>query len=296
MRWQTTRYSIDLSRPKIMGIVNLTPDSFSDGGRWSSGGSAQAHCERLLDQGADILDLGAESSRPGAHSVDAQEEWARLEPVLRHAVSLGVPVSVDTVKPDVMRRSLDLGVDIINDIRALTQPGAEAVVAQHGRCGVCLMHMQGTPATMQETPAYSVDVVLQVRDFLSARLAKLIALGVDPTRVVLDPGVGFGKTVEHNFELLARQRELLTVGPALLVGWSRKSSLGVVTGRAVTEREPASLAAALAAVLMGARVVRVHDVAALKDALIVWQHAGLLDGTLGPPPESASASASVSAA
>lgn len=288
MRWQTTRHIIDLSLPKIMGIVNLTPDSFSDGGRWSNSGAAQAHCEHLLEEGADILDLGAESSRPGAIGVSAQQEWARLEPVLSYALRLGAPVSVDTVKPEVMQRSLDMGADIINDIRALTTPGAEDVIARHGTCGVCLMHMQGTPLTMQEAPAYAEDLVIQVCSFLEKRLARLQDLGVDPARVVLDPGIGFGKTVLHNFELLARQREFLRLGPALLVGWSRKSSLGAVTGRSVNEREAASLAAALAAVALGARVLRVHDVAAMRDGLIVWRHAGLLD-PFGPSPADAGA-------
>ena len=276
MHWQTTRFQIDLSQPRIMGIVNLTPDSFSDGGQWVDAARGMAHCEQLVNEGADILDLGAESSRPGAQAVPAEQEWARLEPVLRHALSLGVPVSVDTVKPEVMARALDAGADIINDIRALTLPDAQEAVVRHGQCGVCLMHMQGEPATMQQQPVYG-DVVAQVGGFLAERVRHLGEAGVAKARLTLDPGIGFGKTVAHNFELLARQRELLALGLPLLVGWSRKSSLGAVTGREVNARGPASLAAALAAVAHGAKVLRVHEVAPLKDALAVWRHAGLLD-------------------
>ena len=274
MRWQTTRFDIDLSRPRVMGIVNVTPDSFSDGGRFLSPADALARCEALVKEGADILDLGAESSRPGAPTLPADEEWARLASVLQAALTLGVPVSVDTWKTEVMRRALDAGADIINDIKALRDEGAEALVAAHGRCGVCLMHMRGDPATMQQFTQYD-DVVREVREFLAARDSTLQSLGVAPERVTLDPGVGFGKTPEQNLALLARQREFLGLGRPLLVGWSRKSTLGTVTGRPVEARMPASVAAALAGVLNGARVVRVHDVAATVDALKVWQAVGL---------------------
>ena len=274
MRWQTTRFDIDLSRPRVMGIVNVTPDSFSDGGRYLSPADALARCEALVKEGADILDLGAESSRPGAPTLPADEEWARLSPVLQAALTLGVPVSVDTWKTAVMRRALDVGADIINDIKALRDEGAEALVAAHGRCGVCLMHMRGDPATMQDHTQYD-DVVLEVSEFLAARDASLLALGVNAERITLDPGVGFGKTPEQNLALLARQREFLTLGRPLLVGWSRKSTLGAVTGQPVEARMPASVAAALAGVLNGARVVRVHDVAATVDALKVWAAVGL---------------------
>jgi dihydropteroate synthase len=274
MHWQTSRYVIDLSRPRVMGIVNITPDSFSDGGRHGDTRSALAHCEQLLREGADILDLGGESSRPGAEALPLEEELARVLPVLREAVRLGVPVSVDTYKPPVMQAALDAGADIVNDIFALRSPGAETVVARHPRCGVCLMHMQGEPKSMQAAPHYG-DVAAEVRDFLATRAAALRGQGVAADRIVLDPGYGFGKSVEHNFELLRRQRELLEAGCPLLVGWSRKSSLGAITGRAVGERLAASVAAALAAVEHGARVVRVHDVAATVDALKVWAHAGL---------------------
>ncbi len=274
MHWHTSRYVIDLSRPRVMGIVNITPDSFSDGGRHGDTRSAMAHCEQLLREGADILDLGGESSRPGAEALPLEEELARVLPVLREAVRLGVPVSIDTYKTEVMRAALDAGADIVNDIYALRSPGAEAVVAGHPRCGVCLMHMQGEPKSMQAAPHYD-DVVTEVRDFLQARAAALRERGVAGERIVLDPGYGFGKSVGHNFELLRRQRELLGAGYPLLAGWSRKSSLGAVTGRAVNERLAASVAAALAAVERGARIVRVHDVAATVDALKVWAHAGL---------------------
>lgn len=268
--WQTTRFDLQLHRPLVMGIVNVTPDSFSDGGQYAAPAAALSHCERLLGEGVDILDLGAESTRPGAPRLAPEQEWARLEPVLRAALSLGVPVSVDTCKTEVMHRALDLGVDIINDVQALRDAGAEALLARHGSAGICLMHMRGEPASMQQQTDYA-DVVVEVADFLRARGEALRAQGIAPSRLVLDPGYGFAKTVEQNFELLRRQTELLALGYPLLVGWSRKSSLGAVTGRAVSERLPASLAAALAAVNAGAAVLRVHDVAATVDALKVWR-------------------------
>jgi len=272
--WQTTRFDIDLSRPQIMGIVNVTPDSFSDGGQYLSVKDALGQCERLVREGADILDIGGESSRPGAPSLSPAEEWARLAEVLKAAVSLGVPVSVDTCKTEVMHRALNAGVDIINDIRALEAPGAEAAVAAHPRCGICLMHMQGEPATMQSRPVYP-DVVAEVKGYLAQRLDVVRALGVGSTRITLDPGIGFGKTPAHNIELLQRQAELLDLGYPLLLGWSRKSTLGAITGRPVEERLVASVAAALASISRGARIVRVHDVAATADALKVWAAANL---------------------
>ena len=274
MFWQTTRFRIELDRPKVMGIVNVTPDSFSDGGRHDDAGRALAHCERLLAEGADILDIGGESTRPGAASVPLEEELRRVLPVLEGALKLGVPVSVDTVKPEVMQRALERGADIVNDINALRLPGAEQAVAVHPDCGVCLMHMRGDPATMQQRPAYD-DVVEEVGSFLRERLDALGQRGVAVERIVLDPGIGFGKSVEHNLELMRRQGELLALGRPLLLGWSRKSTLGAITGRPVEERLAASVAAALAAVQRGARVVRVHDVAATADALKVWGAAGL---------------------
>lgn len=273
--WQTTRFRLDLApRPLVMGIVNVTPDSFSDGGRHASEREACAHCDRLLAEGADILDIGGESTRPGAGAPSLDEELTRVLPVLRHAVTLGAPVSVDTSRPEVMRAALDLGVDILNDVRALQVPGAEAVAAAHATVGLCLMHMQGEPRSMQQAPDYT-DVVAAVATFLAQRLARLEALGVHRSRVTLDPGIGFGKTPDHNWQLMRRQRELLALGCPLLLGWSRKSTLGALTGRPVGERQAASVAAALAAVQQGARIVRVHDVAATADAIKVWQASGL---------------------
>jgi dihydropteroate synthase len=270
--WQTTRFTLDLTQPKIMGIVNVTPDSFSDGGQCLDPAAALSRCEQMIKDGADILDIGGESSRPGAPTLSADEEWARLEAVLQAAVSLGVPVSVDTCKPLVMQKALDLGVDIINDIRGLGAAGAQEVVRAHGGCGVCLMHMQGEPGTMQNRPTYP-DVVEEVKAYLARRLADLTELGVAAERITLDPGIGFGKTPEHNLTLLTRQPELLSLGRPLLLGWSRKSTLGAITGRDVGDRLAASLAAALAALKQGARVIRVHDVAATSDAVKVWSAA-----------------------
>lgn len=268
--WQTSRFAIDLTRPRVMGIVNVTPDSFSDGGSHASTAAALAHCERLIREGADMLDIGGESTRPGSPPLALAEELARVLPVVRAAVQLGVPVSVDSYKPQVMQACLDLGADIINDIWALRQPGAAQVVAQHGRCGVCLMHMHGEPLGMQLAPMTG-DAVPLVLAFLQRVAIDLQGLGVDLTRIVLDPGIGFGKTVEQNFALLARQQELAALGLPLLAGWSRKSSLGAVTGLAVDERLAPSVAAALLAVQQGARIVRVHDVRASVAALAVWQ-------------------------
>jgi dihydropteroate synthase len=268
VHWQTSRHSIDLTRPKVMGIVNVTPDSFSDGGRYASTRSALAHCERLLVEGAHILDIGGESSRPGTPPVPLEEELARVLPVLRDAVTLGVPISVDTYKPEVMQQVLDLGADIVNDIWALRRPGAREVVAAHPNCGICLMHMHGEPRTMQRSPMEG-DAVPQVAAFLAEAARALVGAGVDRSRIVWDAGIGFGKTVEQNFALLARQGELLASGYPLLAGWSRKSSLGTVTGLPVNERLAPSIAAAVLAVERGARIVRVHDVKETLAALNV---------------------------
>jgi dihydropteroate synthase len=275
MFWQTTRFRIDLSKPRIMGIVNVTPDSFSDGGRHGQAQAATRHCEELLREGADILDIGGESSRPGADPVPLDEELRRVLPVLEAAAKLGVPVSVDTYKTEVMRAALDLGVDIVNDINALRAPGAAEAVSAHPGCGVCLMHMQGEPKSMQAGGPVYADVVDEVKRFLGARAQVLREAGVVAERIVLDPGIGFGKTVAHNFALLARQPELLGLGYPMLAGWSRKSSLGAVTGKPVGDRLVASVAAALAAAHQGARVLRVHDVAATREALQVWEAASL---------------------
>jgi dihydropteroate synthase len=277
MLWQTSRYTIDLSRPRVMGIVNVTPDSFFDGGRHLASDAGRAHCERLVGEGADMLDIGGESTRPGSRSPSAQAELDRVMPVLEHACKLGMPVSADTSRPEVMRAALALGADIINDVRALRSPGALEAVATHAGCGVCLMHMLGDdPATMQQAPAYD-DVVADVRSFLKQRLSALEHAGVAKKRVVLDPGIGFGKMPEHNWALMQGLDKLLALGQPLLIGWSRKSTLGALTGRAAADRLVASVAAALAAVQCGVRIVRVHDVVATVDALGVWRRCGLVE-------------------
>ncbi|MDO8250977.1 MAG: dihydropteroate synthase [Rhodoferax sp.] len=279
MIWQTSRFQIDLSTPRVMGIVNVTPDSFSDGGKhFVPGGGFSgvfAHCEQLLKDGADLLDIGGESTRPGAPPVPLEEELARVLPVVRHAATLGVPVSVDTYKPEVMQAVLDLGADIINDVWALRQPGAVARVAAHPACGVCLMHMHREPETMQMAPMEG-DVVQQVLHFLVHAAQGLEDAGVEKRRIVLDVGIGFGKTVAQNFSLLARQQEILAAGYPLLAAWSRKSSLAAVAPADMSEiadmadRMVPSVAAALLAVERGARIVRVHDVRETVQALKVW--------------------------
>ena len=272
MIWQTSRFRIDLTRPQVMGIVNVTPDSFSDGGRFALADAARAHCDRLVEQGADILDVGGESTRPGARLPDTAEQLERVLPVLRHAVTLGVPVSIDTADPVVMTAALALGVDILNDVRALQAPGALAVAAAHASAGICLMHMQGEPGSMQSAPHYdNDDVVGAVAAFLAGRRDAALAAGIALERIALDPGIGFGKTPAHNLALAVHQRRLLELGCPLLLGWSRKSTLGQLTGRPVGERTAASVAAAIAAVQQGAAIVRVHDVAETVDALKVWR-------------------------
>ena len=271
--WQTTRYRLSLARPLVMGIVNVTPDSFSDGGRHATTTAALAHCERLVAEGADILDIGGESTRPGAHGLASDEELARVLPVLQGALTLGVPVSVDTSNPALMQHALDEGADIVNDVRALQRPGALACVAAYPQAGVCLMHMRGEPDTMQAQTHYE-DVLAEVAAFLRERLNELAAAGIGAERVLLDPGIGFAKGPEHNLTLLREQARLAQALPRpLLVGWSRKGTLGLITGRPVGERLAASVAAALAAAHHGAAVLRVHDVAATVDALKVWQAA-----------------------
>jgi len=282
MYWQTSRFCIDLQTPKVMGIVNVTPDSFSDGGLHASRDAALAHCDQLLEDGADILDIGGESTRPGALELAVDEELARVLPIVRHAVTLGVPVSVDTYKPQVMQAVLDLGADIINDVWALRWSDGESsttgrdVVGAHGQCGVCLMHMHRNPQTMQVTPMEG-DVMPQVLSFLERLASDLRGQGVEKARICIDPGIGFGKTVEQNFALLGQQAALVPLGYAVLAGWSRKSSLAAVTGRSlasvatldIRERLVPSVTAALLAVQNGAHVVRVHDVKETVQALKV---------------------------
>ena len=291
MNWRTTRFLIDLTVPKVIGIVNVTPDSFSDGGQHASTRAALAHCEKLLRDGADILDIGGESTRPGATPLPVDEELARVLPVVLEAIKLGVPISIDTYKPEVMQAVLGLGVDIINDIWALRQhgqpglPDAAQVVAGHPACGVCVMHMHGEPMTMQIQPMDG-EVVPQVLLFLERITQYLQGLGVDRNRIVIDPGIGFGKTVQQNFSLLARQQELLVSGYPLLAGWSRKSSLAAVMGplpatgsaQSAHERMVPSVAAAVLAAERGASILRVHDVRETVQALTVLN--ALQRGTL----------------
>ena len=283
MRWQTARFEVDLAQPRVMGIVNVTPDSFSDGDPGLTPARALTTCERLLAEGADLLDLGGESSRPGAEPVSVEAELARVMPVLREAVRLGCPISIDTSKPEVMRAALDLGADIVNDVSALRSPGALEIVAAHPSCGVCLMHMRGTPRTMQVDTQYQ-DLIGEIAAFLRERITAVQAAGITHERIVVDPGVGFGKGQAQNLELLSRQSELLGLGVPLLTGWSRKATLARLAGVSATppvERSPAqratldaaSIAASLLAVQRGARIVRVHNVAAMVAALAVWKAA-----------------------
>jgi dihydropteroate synthase len=252
-----------------MGVLNVTDDSFSDGGRWLDPKAAVAQALRMIGEGADLIDIGAESTRPGAPPVPAEVEAGRLLPVLRALAACGRPLSVDTRKPEVMRAVLATGLaDMINDVAGFGSAGAvDAVRDTQSAC--CVMHMQGDPLTMQRAPAYR-DVVAEVRRSLAARVSALQHAGVGRDRIVVDPGIGFGKTLEHNLALIARLRELLGDGLPVLIGVSRKSMIGSITGREPDHRLPGSLAAMLAAVARGARIVRVHDVAATRDALAVW--------------------------
>jgi dihydropteroate synthase len=266
------RHRLDLARPRVMGIVNVTPDSFSDGGRHADAGRALAHARQLIADGADIVDVGGESTRPGAVPVDEADEIARVLPVVEALAREGVVVSVDTMKPGVMRAAIAAGAAMVNDVRALQAPGALDAVARSD-VAVCLMHMQGEPRTMQSNPVYA-DVVNDVRAFLRARVDACARAGIDLERIVVDPGFGFGKTVEQNFALLRRLEALVADGVPVLAGWSRKSSLAAITGRAVDDRLAGSLAAALACVARGASILRVHDVRETVDALRVWEAAG----------------------
>jgi len=262
------KFTLSLARPLIMGVVNLTPDSFSDAGKFATPHAAVAHARRLCDEGADIIDIGGESTRPGSSGVTLEEERRRVLPVLEQLAAGPVPVSVDTQKPELMREAIAAGASMINDINALLAPGAIAAVAA-SEAALCLMHKQGTPASMQVDPHYD-DVVAEVLAFLSQRVEAVRAAGVAAGRIVIDPGFGFGKTLEHNLELLRHLERFAAAGAAVLAGVSRKSMLGRLTGRAVEERVYASVAAALIAAQKGARILRVHDVAATRDALAVW--------------------------
>ncbi len=251
-----------------MGVVNITPDSFSDGGSFATAQTALVHARRLMAEGADIIDIGGESTRPGSDGVALDEERKRVLPVLEQLAGGPVPVSVDTQKPALMREAIAAGASMINDINALQAPEALAAVA-HSDVAVCLMHKQGTPADMQIDPHYD-DVVAEVLGFLDGCVRAAQAAGIAPERIVIDPGFGFGKTLEHNLELLRQLDRFGAAGVAVLAGMSRKGMLGRLTGREVGERVFASVAAAVIAVVKGARIVRVHDVAATRDALAVW--------------------------
>jgi dihydropteroate synthase len=261
------RFSLPLDRPLIMGIVNITPDSFSDGGKFFDSSRALDHARQLLEDGADILDIGGESSRPGAEPVEVDEELRRVLPVLEKLGELPVPVSVDTCKPEVMRHAIAAGASMINDIFALRGKGALDAVA-HSPAAVCLMHMQGEPRTMQRSPHYR-DVVGEVETFLIERAAAAVAAGIGRDRIVLDPGFGFGKTPQHNLELIRALPRLREAGFPLLAGLSRKALFGRIVGREAAERVHASAAGAMLAAQRGASIVRVHDVAATRDCLLV---------------------------
>jgi len=261
------KFQLDLTRPHVMGIVNITPDSFSDGGRYASTEKAVAHALQLISDGADILDIGGESTRPGAIPVSLEDELSRVIPVIEQLAGTGIPVSIDTYKPEVMRQAILAGASIVNDVRALLEPGALEIVAQ-SNAGVCLMHMKGTPQTMQIEPVYD-DVVTEVADFLQQRLRAAESAGIAAERVVLDPGFGFGKRTAHNLALLQDLAAIKVLGRPLLVGLSRKSVLGQLLGNDVDERLHASIAASVISVMKGASIVRVHDVKATADALKV---------------------------
>ncbi len=260
--------NLEFATPAVMGVLNVTPDSFSDGGRHKTLESAVRHAEQMLAEGATLIDVGGESTRPGAIEVSEAEELERVIPVIEAIRSrLDVGISVDTGKPGVMREALAAGACMINDVYALRLPGALTAAAELA-CPVCLMHMQGAPRTMQLDPHYA-DVVAEVTEFLRERVAECERAGIDPKRIIVDPGFGFGKTAAHNVELLANLRALGVLGRPVMIGVSRKATLGVLTGRDVAERLAGGLAAAVLAVMQGAQIVRTHDVAATVDALAV---------------------------
>jgi dihydropteroate synthase len=269
-RWTCGRFEFNLERPILMGIVNVTPDSFSDGGQHDQTDTAIAHARLLIAQGAHILDIGGESTRPGAAPVTLEMELARIMPVLDAAKDSGAAISIDTCKAEVMRAALAEGADMINDVTGMRTAQARAVVAQHPNCGVCVMHMQGDPRTMQQNPHYE-DVVREVHQALLQQAHMLQESGVDRSRISIDPGLGFGKTLAQNYQLIAELETIASSGYPVVFGASRKSMLGAVTGQSVDQRLAGSLAAALAGVAHGATVLRVHDVAETRDALMVWQ-------------------------
>jgi dihydropteroate synthase len=258
-------FQLNLYRPQVMGIINVTPDSFSDGGKHLLSDAALAHAQRLIAEGADLLDIGGESTRPGAKPVTVKQELARVLPVIEGLRGVSVPISIDTSKPEVMQGAIAAGAQMVNDINALRDTSSMRAIAS-SNVAVILMHKQGDPQTMQTQPRYQ-DVVVEVREFLRERIAAAEAAGIQTSRIVIDPGFGFGKTLEHNLALLRELHELTGLGVPVLAGLSRKSMLGALTGQDVTQRLPASIAAALIAVQRGAAIVRVHDVRATVDAL-----------------------------
>ncbi|MDO9012181.1 MAG: dihydropteroate synthase [Gallionella sp.] len=268
MQFSCGKFTFDLSRPLVMGIVNVTPDSFSDGGLHWRRDAAMAHAQKLIEDGADIIDIGGESTRPGAQPVSLQEELDRVLPVIEGLRGISVPISIDTFKPEVMKEAIAAGAHMVNDINALQDESALSIVAA-GKVAVCLMHKQGNPQNMQSQPYYH-DVVGEVGDFLRARILAAEVAGITHQRIVIDPGFGFGKTLEHNLALLRELKQLTAPGVPLLAGLSRKSMLGALTGQEAGQRMPASVAAALIAVQRGANIVRVHDVRATADALKIW--------------------------
>lgn len=268
MSFHCGNFQFDLSRPLVMGIINVTPDSFSDGGQHLQHESALAHAQQLIMEGADLLDIGGESTRPGALPVSVQQEMDRVLPILEGLRGAPVPISIDTRKPEVMRAAIAAGAQMVNDIDALQNVAAMQAVAA-SNVAVCLMHKQGDPSSMQAQPHYR-NVVAEVSAFLRGRIAAAEAAGIQRNRIVIDPGFGFGKTLEHNLALLGELNGLAEFGVPVLAGLSRKSMLGALTGQDVTQRLPASIAAALIAVQRGAAIVRVHDVGATVDALKIW--------------------------
>lgn len=268
--WQCGRYEFNLERPLLMGIVNVTPDSFSDGGQHAHTRDAIDHAHALIEEGAHMIDIGGESTRPGAQPVPLAQELDRVLPVLEALRHEPVAISVDTCKPAVMRAALQSGADVINDVTGFRSEEALKVVSAHPGCGVCTMHMQGEPRTMQQAPQYD-DVVQEVASALMASAQRLEMAGVSSSRIALDVGFGFGKTVAHNYALLRHTKTFVDLGYPLLVGVSRKSMIGAVTGRPVDDRVVGSVAAALLAVTLGARVLRVHDVQATRDAVAIWE-------------------------
>lgn len=268
MYLQCGKFKLSLARPLLMGVINVTPDSFSDGGLYLSAAAAVAHARQLIAEGADLLDVGGESTRPGAAPVTLDEERRRVLPVLEALADAGVPLSVDTQKPELMREAVAAGAAMVNDVNGFEAPGALQAVAESA-CAICIMHKQGSPQTMQQAPQYA-DVVIEVRDYLQQRIAAAEQAGISRERMVIDPGFGFGKTLDHNLALLRRLDELAALRLPVLAGLSRKSMIGKLTGRDAGDRVAGSVAAALLAVQHGAAIVRVHDVAATRDALAVW--------------------------